>query len=87
MLEQIFIKLLEISIQASFFILAVSCIRLIKRLPKQFISVMWALAALRLMIPFQITTEFGMVPDVSRVESLADVSLPQKEKMPATEQQ
>ena len=79
MLEQIFIKLLEISLQTSFFILAVTCMRLIKRLPKQFICFMWALAALRLMIPFQITTEFGMVPDVSRVESLAEVSLPQKE--------
>ena len=86
MLEQIFIKLLEISIQTSFFILAVSCIRLIKRLPKQFICLMWALAALRLMIPFQITTEFGMVPDVSHVGSLANVSLPQKETMPSTGQ-
>ncbi len=83
MLEQFFIKLLEISIQTSFFILAVTCMRLIKRLPKQFICFMWALAALRLMIPIQITTEFSMVPDVRHVESLAQISLPQKETITA----
>ena len=79
MLEQLFIKLLEISIQASFFILAVTCIRLIKHLPKQFICFMWALAALRLMMPFEITSAFSLVPDVSHVESLTQVSLPEPE--------
>ena len=73
MLELIFVKLLEISIQASFFILAVMLIRFcFKRLPKRYVCILWALVAVRLILPFEITSSFSLVPDTSRVLEWAD---------------
>ena len=70
MLELIFTKLLEISIQASFFILAVILIRFcFRRLPKRYVCVLWALVAVRLILPFEITSPVSLVPDTSEVFS------------------
>ena len=86
MLELIFVKLLEISIQASFFILAVVLIRFcFKRLPKRYACILWALVAVRLVLPFEITSTFSLVPDTSRVVSWADVSL--SENVPTSNNQ
>lgn len=70
MLELIFTKLLEISIQASFFILAVILIRFcFRRLPKRYVCVLWALVAVRLILPFEITSPVSLVSDTSEVFS------------------
>lgn len=75
MFEQIFLRLLENSIQASFFILAILFIRLcFPHLPKRYVCVLWAFLALRLLLPIQITSTFSLVPDTGRVQTLADAA-------------
>lgn len=69
MLEPLFFKQLEISIQASFFIMAILFIRTcFKRMPKRYMCVLWGLVALRLICPVQITSSFSLVPDLSQVQ-------------------
>ena len=76
MLELIFTKLLEISIQASFFILAVVLIRFcFKRLPKRYVCVLWALVAVRLILPFEITSPVSLVPDTSEALTWTNAEL------------
>lgn len=87
MFEQIFFKLLENSIQASFFILAILLVRLcFKRMPRQYICVLWALLALRLLLPVHLTSSFSLVPDTSRLqtftEQLSVVTPPETDKIP-----
>ena len=75
MLETLFMKLLEVSIQASFAILAILLIRfLFKRIPKHFICLLWTLAAVRLTCPYQITSPLSLVPDTGIVQELADLT-------------
>lgn len=75
MLKLIFVKLLEISIQASFFILAIMFIRLcFKQMPKRYICILWALLAIRLILPIEITSTFSLVPDTSRLQQLSEIS-------------
>ena len=76
MLELVFVKLLETSIQASVFILAVFLIRLcFKRLPKRYICILWALVAVRLVLPFEITSTISLVPDTGKLLSWTNSSL------------
>ncbi|WP_049945812.1 M56 family metallopeptidase [Butyrivibrio sp. LC3010] len=64
----IFIKIIEMSISAVFLMLAVILIRFpLKRGPKWFMGVLWAIVALRLAIPFQIETKIGLMPDFNGV--------------------
>ena len=67
----LFIKVIEISIAATFLMLAVFLIRfLLKKAPKWFMGVLWAIVALRLVFPFQIEAKIGFLPEVgSKVES------------------
>lgn len=73
MFEQIFFKLLENSIQASFFILAILLVRVcFKRMPRQYVCVLWALLALRLLLPVHLTSSFSLVPDTSRLQTFTE---------------
>ncbi|MDC7293040.1 hypothetical protein NXH67_05890 [Butyrivibrio sp. DSM 10294] len=59
----LFIKIIEISIAASFLMMAVILIRfLLKKAPKWFMGVLWAIVALRLLFPFQIEASIGFMP-------------------------
>ena len=61
----IFIKVIEMSVAAAFLMLAVIRIRIpLKKAPKWFMGVLWAIVALRLIMPFQIETSFGLLPDI-----------------------
>lgn len=62
----VFIKIIEMSIAASFLMLAVILIRFpFKKAPKWFMGVLWTIVALRLAIPIQIETKIGLMPDFS----------------------
>ncbi|WP_408070220.1 M56 family metallopeptidase [Butyrivibrio sp. JL13D10] len=64
----VFIKIIEMSIAASFLMLAVILIRFpFKKAPKWFMGVLWTIVALRLAIPIQIETKIGLMPDFSGV--------------------
>lgn len=61
----LFIKVIEISAAASFLMLAVILIRIpLKKAPKWFMGVLWAIVALRLIFPFQLEAVVGFIPNI-----------------------
>ncbi len=66
----IFLKLLNMSITAGWFILAVLCIRLIfRRIPKWVNCFLWGAVAIRLLCPFSIESPFSLLPSAEPVKS------------------
>jgi beta-lactamase regulating signal transducer with metallopeptidase domain len=65
----IFLKVLEMSIAALLLIAAVVLIRIpLRRAPKWFMGVLWAIVALRLLIPVQVTAQHvGFMPDFGNI--------------------
>ena len=62
-LESVFLKLVNMSLSASFLILAVMLVRLIfKKAPKWIICILWGCVALRLLIPFSIESSLSLLP-------------------------
>ncbi len=60
---QIFLKVLNLSISASYLIIAIIVARLIlKRAPKALYCVLWLLVAIRLVFPFSIESVFSLIP-------------------------
>ena len=61
----LFIKVIEISVAASFLMLAVILLRIpLKKAPKWFMGVLWAIVALRLIFPFQFEASIGFIPNI-----------------------
>lgn len=59
----IFLRLLNMSITASWLILAVLCIRLLfRKMPKWVTCLLWGVVAIRLIFPFSIESEFSLQP-------------------------
>lgn len=66
----IFLKLLNMSITAGWFILAVLCIRLIfRKIPKWVNCLLWGSVAIRLLCPFPIESSFSLLPSAEPVKS------------------
>ncbi len=62
-MEQIFLKVLNISISASILIIVVIAARLLlKKAPKWCVMLLWAIVALRLVIPVSIESAFSLIP-------------------------
>lgn len=71
MLESIFAKLLILSVQAGFLILATILIRtLFKKIPKRVICLLWCMATLRLLIPVTIESSFSLVPGEHTIQGV-----------------
>ena len=67
-MEGIFIKLLNLSIQASILITVVLLLRFIlNKSPKSIKCLLWALVAIRLVCPFSIESKFSLAPDAEVV--------------------
>lgn len=85
-MEALFLQILDMSISASWLIAAVILIRiLMKRAPKGFRYVLWALVAVRLLCPTFIETDFSLVPSqdvVERVEEKLGPMEPQRLEIP-----
>lgn len=61
----VFLKLLNLSISASWLVLAVLVLRLVsKRSPKWMNVLLWGMVALRLMLPFSIESALSLIPSV-----------------------
>ena len=59
-MEKLFIKLFEMSISASYLILAVLVVRFVlRRAPKKMRSFLWLLVGIRLIVPFSVESEIG----------------------------
>ena len=63
----IFLKLLNLSISASWLVLVVLALRLVlKRAPKWVNVLLWGMVALRLMLPFSIESALSLIPSAKR---------------------
>ncbi len=62
-LEEVFLKIFNMSLTAVWIILAVMLLRLIfKKVPKTLICALWLLAAVRLVLPFSVESALSLVP-------------------------
>ena len=67
-MDAVFLKLVNMSITASWLVLAVIILRLlIRNAPKTFSCLLWVLVAVRLVCPFSFESVFSLVPSVSTV--------------------
>ena len=70
-MEAVFLKLLDMSVSASWLILAVIAARLLLRnAPKSVRCILWALVALRLMCPVTIPSPVSLAPQAPAVEQI-----------------
>ncbi len=68
----VFLKLLNLSISASWLVLAVLALRLIsKRSPKWMNVLLWGIVALRLVLPFSIESALSLIPSAETVSPAA----------------
>ncbi len=65
--NDIFSRVVEISIASSFLILAVILFRIIisKKASRGVVCLLWALVGIRLLVPFSIESEFSLIPEFS----------------------
>ena len=72
MIEQLFLKIVEMSLTAGIVILVVMFVRLLlRRMPKSFTYVLWLVVAFRLVVPFSADTRvsvFNLFPEGNRTE-------------------
>ena len=62
-MSEIFLKILNMSIAASWLILAIIIIRpFLKKAPKRILCLLWAIVAIRLILPFSIESIFSLIP-------------------------
>ena len=67
---EIFLKLLNMSITASWIILAVLGIRLLfRRIPKWISCLLWGIVAIRLIFPFSIESGFSLQPSAEPIRT------------------
>ena len=63
-MEALFLKLVNMSITASWLVLAIIAVRLIfKKAPKWILCLLWGLVAFRLVCPFSIESGLSLIPD------------------------
>lgn len=66
----LFLKLLNMSVTAGWFILAVICIRLLfRKIPKWIICLLWGAAAVRLICPFSIESRLSILSNAEPIKS------------------
>ena len=69
-MEAVFLKILNMSITASWIVLAVIVLRLfLKKSPKWIIALMWGLVGIRLVCPFTLESVFSLIPSAETVPS------------------
>ena len=67
-MENVFLKILNLSISAGWLVLAVIAVRfLIKKAPRWIICLLWAMVALRLVLPFSIESALSLIPSTETV--------------------
>jgi len=67
-MSEIFIKLLNMSISASWLVLSVVILRLLlKRSPKWIACILWAMVAVRLLCPFSLESVLSLIPSAETV--------------------
>ena len=76
-MEALFLQILSMSISASWLIVTVIAIRfLLKKAPKGFRYVLWALVAVRLFCPTFIESDFSMIPNQDMISDVGEAVKP-----------
>ena len=66
-MSEIFLKIINMSISASYIVLAVLLLRLLlKKAPKWITVVLWGIVAVRLICPFSIESVLSLIPSAER---------------------
>lgn len=74
-MSAVFLKLLNMSITAGWLLLAVFAARLLlKKAPRWIVCLLWALAGLRLLLPFSLKSMFSLIPSAETVPANIAVS-------------
>ena len=69
-MEAVFLKILNMSITASWLVLAVIALRfLLKKAPKAFTVILWGLVGIRLILPFSFESVLSLIPSAETVPS------------------
>ena len=72
-----FLKILNMSISASWTVLAVLIIRLVfKKAPKWINTVLWGIVGFRLIMPFSLESVFSLIPSVETISKTSDSPRP-----------
>lgn len=72
-MNQLFLRMINISIQASWLIMVVLILRVVlKKAPKWIHCLMWGIVALRLAVPFQIESVWSLLPSAEPVPMTID---------------
>ena len=76
-MESIFLKLLNISIMASWLVGAILLVRiLIKKAPKWFYCALWGIVGLRLIFPFSFESMFSLIPSSTTIDTTINHARP-----------
>ncbi|MBQ7134116.1 MAG: hypothetical protein IJO20_06430 [Ruminococcus sp.] len=69
-MREIFLSVLNLSVQASFLIVAVLLLRLmLKNSPKWVRYILWGMVALRLLVPFSFESRLSVLPNAQKIDS------------------
>lgn len=78
-MTDLFLKLLDMSLSASWIVLAVITARLVlKKAPRWMICGLWALVALRLVCPFSLESMLSLVPELPALQTTTEETLPNR---------
>lgn len=71
-MNNLFIDFLNTSITASYIIIAVLLVRgIFKKIPRKFICALWAIAGLRLILPFSVESAFSLIPSAKTIDPVS----------------
>lgn len=84
-MDTVFSKFVHISLMANWLIVAVIVLRLLlKKVPRRVICVLWALVALRLMLPVSVESPVSMIPETTAIlQEAVDTTLIHPEVVPS----
>lgn len=76
-MEKLFINIFQMSIYASYLILAVLLVRfLLRKAPKSMRSFLWLLVGIRLLVPFSVESVFSLIPNTQIADAVIDTTVP-----------
>lgn len=76
-MADIFLKIVNMSISASWIVLAVLLLRLLlKKAPKWINGILWGIVGLRLIMPFSLESVFSLIPSSETISKVPDAPRP-----------
>lgn len=85
-MNAVFLKLLDMSLDASWLIAAVILLRFaLKKSPKWINGILWAIVAIRLICPFSFESPLSLVPHKEITHSVSSVSVQNTESAASSE--